>query len=104
MGSNRFNLNFDNRDHFLVLHGVVVECLGLLVEVIGDEVGDAGSQSVLRVLLRELLEASEEGLTGGDGDAADYGVVEGGGLGVVVEENRVMEGSHALDVRFQFSD
>ena len=79
MCSNRFNLNFDSRDYFLVLHGVVVECLGLLVEVCGDEVEDAGSQSVLRVLLREFLEALEEELTGGDGNAADDGVVEGGG-------------------------
>ena len=30
-------------------------------------------------LFPELLEALEEGLTGGDGDAVDYGVVEGGG-------------------------
>ena len=100
MGSNRFNLNFDGRDYFLVLHGVVVERLGLLGEVVRDEVEDAGSQSVLRFLFHELLEASEEELMRGDGDAVDDGVVEGGGQGVGVEENRVMEGSHSLDVRF----
>ena len=52
----------------------------------------------------EFLEASAEELTGGDGNAADDGVVEGGGQGVVVEENRIMEGSHALDVSFQHFD
>ena len=41
---------------------------------------------------------------GGDGDAVDDGVVEGGGQGVVVEKNRVMEDNHALDVRFQCFD
>ena len=43
MGSNRSNLNFDGRDYFLVPHGVVVERLGLLGEVFGDEVEDAWS-------------------------------------------------------------
>ena len=52
----------------------------------------------MRVLFCEFLEASEEELTGGDGNAADDGVVEGGGQGIVVEENRVVEGSHTLDV------
>ena len=79
MGSNRFNLNFDSRDYFLVLHGVVVEHLGYLGEVVGDEVEDVRCHSVLVFLFPELLEALEEGLTGGDGDAVDYGVVEGGG-------------------------
>ena len=58
----------------------------------------------MSVLFRELLEASGEGLTGGDGDAVDDGVLKGGGQCVVVEENRVMEGSQALDVRFQSFD
>ena len=76
---NRFNLNFDGRNYFLVSHGVVVERLGFLREVFGDEVKDVGSQTVLRVLFREFLETSEEELTGCNGDAADDGVVEGGG-------------------------
>ena len=79
MGSNRFNLNFDRRDYCLVLHGVVVEHLGYLGEVVGDEVEDVSCHSVLGILFSELLEALEEGLMGGDGDAVDDGVVEGGG-------------------------
>ena len=39
---NRSNLNFDCRDYFLVPYGVV-ERLGLLGEVFGDEVENVGS-------------------------------------------------------------
>ena len=77
MGSNRFN--FDGRDYFLFLHGVVVEHLGHLGEVLGDEVEDVGCHSPLGFLFCELLEALEEGLWGGDEDAVDDGVFEGGG-------------------------
>ena len=37
------SLNFDVRNYFLIPHGVVVECLGLLGEVFGDEIEDVGS-------------------------------------------------------------
>ena len=79
MGSNRFNINFGGWDYFFVLHGVVVVRLGHLGEVIRDEVEDVRCHSVLGLLFRELLEALEEGWTGGDGDAVDDGGIEGGG-------------------------
>ena len=79
LSSNRFNINLGGWDNFLVLYGVVVVRLGHLGEVVGDEVEDVSCHSVLGILFSELLEALEEGLMGGDGDAVDDGVVEGGG-------------------------
>ena len=79
MGSNRFNLNFGGRDYFLFFQGVVVERLGHLGEVVEDEVEDVRCHSILGFLFPELVEALEEGLTGGDEDAVDDGVVDGGG-------------------------
>ena len=63
LGLNRFNLIFWGRDYFLVLHGVVVESLGHLGEVFGDEVEDVRCHSVLGFSFRELLKALEERLT-----------------------------------------
>ena len=42
LGWNRFNLNFDGKDYFFVLHGVVVERLGFLRVVVGDEFENVG--------------------------------------------------------------
>ena len=79
LGSNRFNINFGGWDNFLVLPGVVVVRLGHLREVVRDEVEDVRHHFVLRFLFREILEVLEEGLKGGDGEAVDDGVFEGGG-------------------------
>ena len=65
----------------LLLHTpwLVVVRLGHLEEVVRDEVEDVRCHFVLGFLFHELLEVLEEGLTGGDGDPVDDGVIEGGG-------------------------
>ena len=59
---------------------------------------------ILRFSFFKGGESREKGLANKGRDAVDDGVNEGGGQHVGVEEVRVMEGCHTLNVRFQCVD
>ena len=59
---------------------------------------------VLKILVLELDEALQEKLVVCYWKAADDDVVEGGGQGDSVQEVRVLEGGHTLDIGHQKVD
>ena len=64
----------------------------------------ADSFCVFASLKSQSFGKMENGLANVNWDAVDNGVIEGGGQCVGVEKDRVVEGSHTLDVRFQCVD